>query len=78
MSPDFHKNPQNDPKKGPLGIPYGWWVIVCIAYLASPIDALPDIMPIVGWADDTGMLGFGVYCLMQWFRGRRLRRQPKP
>lgn len=28
------------------------WAIVCAAYLISPIDILPDILPILGITDD--------------------------
>ncbi len=27
-------------------------------YLASPIDIIPDIVPLVGWLDDVGVLGW--------------------
>lgn len=28
------------------------WAILCGAYALSPIDLIPDIIPVVGWADD--------------------------
>ena len=28
-----------------------------IAYVLCPFDAIPDFIPIVGWADDVGVLG---------------------
>lgn len=28
-----------------------------IAYVISPLDAIPDVIPIAGWADDLGVLG---------------------
>lgn len=57
--------------KGPLGIPYGWWLVVVVLYLVSPLDVLPDFLPVVGWVDDTGLLGFGAFCLFKWFAARR-------
>jgi uncharacterized membrane protein YkvA (DUF1232 family) len=33
---------------------YRWWVVAAsIAYLVSPIDIAPDVLPFVGWVDDT-------------------------
>lgn len=57
--------------KGPLGLAYGWWVIISIAYIIMPYDLLPDIIPVIGWTDDTGMLGFGIYCFMRWWKARK-------
>lgn len=31
-----------------------------LAYFVSPIDAVPDALPGVGWADDFGVLGVAV------------------
>lgn len=32
---------------------YGWWIIAAsLAYLLSPFDISPDMLPIVGWVDD--------------------------
>ena len=50
------------------------WVVrlVCglgILYVLSPLDFLPDLMPIIGWVDDilvvTGVLG---WMIQQWKR----------
>ncbi|MCU7820877.1 YkvA family protein [Kitasatospora sp. DSM 101779] len=30
--------------------------VLCAVYLLSPIDALPDVIPFVGWTDDTAVL----------------------
>lgn len=30
--------------------------IFTIAYIVSPVDFIPDVMPIIGWADDLGLL----------------------
>ncbi|WP_008317154.1 YkvA family protein [Leptolyngbya sp. PCC 6406] len=37
-----------------LGHPVGRWVVILAAlvYLISPVDLVPDVIPIVGWIDD--------------------------
>ena len=30
-------------------------VIIAIAYTVSPIDLLPDVLPVFGWFDDAGV-----------------------
>lgn len=33
---------------------YRWWVVAAsLAYLLSPIDVIPDFLPVAGWLDDT-------------------------
>ncbi len=37
---------------------YRWWVVLAsVVYLVSPIDIAPDFLPIVGWLDDTILIG---------------------
>jgi len=45
----FMKDPAA-PKLPKLGI------LLALIYVVSPVDAIPDIMPIVGWLDDVGVL----------------------
>jgi uncharacterized membrane protein YkvA (DUF1232 family) len=40
-------------------------VLACILYLLSPIDLIPDYIPIAGWFDDLGVLGYLGYSLMK-------------
>ena len=32
-------------------------VVLCLAYCIAPIDIIPDVLPIVGWIDDLGVIG---------------------
>ena len=67
MDEKFNKNvnPNGEKKSGMA------WKIVLMIILAvlvlSPIDALPDVIPVVGWVDDVayvaGMLGTAVSML---------------
>ncbi|MFF4649231.1 YkvA family protein [Streptomyces sp. NPDC001380] len=32
------------------------YVLLTAAYVASPVDAIPDVFPVIGWTDDAGVL----------------------
>lgn len=37
------------------------WAILCALYAISPIDIIPDVIPVVGWADDAlAVIGGGL------------------
>lgn len=38
-------------------------IIGVLGYFISPIDALPDLTPIIGYTDDLGVLSFGLVTL---------------
>ena len=38
--------------------------VICVIYIASPIDALPDVLPLIGQVDDAGALITGVLNLV--------------
>jgi uncharacterized membrane protein YkvA (DUF1232 family) len=44
------------------------WIIYTlgILYILSPIDLIPDFIPVVGWLDDIGVLGFMVHTYLQY------------
>jgi uncharacterized membrane protein YkvA (DUF1232 family) len=38
--------------------------VLCVIYIASPVDALPDVLPLIGQVDDAGALITGVLNLV--------------
>lgn len=53
-------------------------VLVAVFYGASPIDLLPDILPLIGWMDDVGVGGFLLMLAVVFFsRHVREKRQVK-
>jgi len=38
-------------------------VILVLLYILSPIDGIPDVIPLLGWLDDTFMVGLLAYYL---------------
>lgn len=44
--------------RGKYKMPWGTliWAIVCAVYLISPVDALPDVLPILGITDDAAFV----------------------
>jgi len=40
-------------------------IMLGILYIISPIDALPDVIPLVGWLDDIGVIGILLASLMR-------------
>lgn len=55
---------------GAYGISHGWWVVICVVYCLSPIDALPELLlgPL-GLVDDFGVMMFGFYSFLRWIIG---------
>lgn len=46
--------------------------LLALIYLASPIDFVPDVLPIVGWLDDIGVIGWA------WSAIKTLNSPPSP
>lgn len=39
-------------------------LILAVLYIVSPIDLVPDVIPVIGWADDVAVgLGAGAVAL---------------
>lgn len=54
ITPDSNNNvSQKGPDDGCF-----WWVVAAILIIAlfSPIDPIPDVIPVVGWLDDVGYI----------------------
>lgn len=39
------------------------FALVAMIYVASPIDFIPDIIPVIGWIDDLIAIGISAYFL---------------
>lgn len=40
-------------------------LVLGILYVLSPIDFIPDVIPVIGWLDDIGVLGYLGYSLLK-------------
>lgn len=63
--------------KGQYKMPWGtfFWMILCLVYFLSPIDFIPDLLPILGIADDSAFIVFVLLLLHQDLsRFREMRR----
>ena len=36
------------------------FVLLALVYVISPVDAIPDVLPVVGWLDDVGVMSLAV------------------
>ncbi|MBK4737469.1 YkvA family protein [Noviherbaspirillum pedocola] len=41
-------------------------------YVISPIDLIPDAIPVLGWLDDATLLGFGIPALLRFLPAEAL------
>lgn len=58
---------------------YRWWIILgTFAYLFSPIDIAPDLIPIIGQIDDMAVLTLLIAELSQMLAGHLKSRQDSP
>ena len=48
---------------------YGAIAVAALLYLVNPIDVIPDTIPIVGWADDAGVLAAAVATIKRMMGG---------
>jgi uncharacterized membrane protein YkvA (DUF1232 family) len=33
------------------------FVLLAVVYVVSPLDLIPDVIPVIGWLDDIGVIG---------------------
>jgi uncharacterized membrane protein YkvA (DUF1232 family) len=56
------KSQSSAPKRTPLSSRSKWKRaaigLLAILYVLSPLDLVPDVIPIVGWLDDLGVLAW--------------------
>lgn len=45
-------------------------ITLCILYVLSPIDFVPEVLPVLGWLDDLAAIGWTVHQLTQGGTGK--------
>ena len=43
-----------------------WLALLVAAYALSPIDLIPDFIPVLGWLDDLILVPLGLWVIMRW------------
>ena len=46
--------------------------------VVSPLDLIPDVIPVIGWADDAGYVLLALACAYIGWKQRQHRRTPDP
>lgn len=44
---------------------------MALLYGASPIDLIPDVIPLIGWADDVVVVGFLLLLALVMWRNKK-------
>lgn len=65
---------------GHYKMPWGMflWLVVFFIYFISPVDALPDVLPLLGFADDGAFLIFVLLMLHKELNSFRQSQQKQP
>ena len=45
--------------------------LLAAGWVASPIDAIPDFVPLLGQMDDAAVVGIAVVMWLRWMKKRR-------
>ena len=66
--------------RGRYKMPWGTllWALVCAVYVVSPADAVPDLLPLLGIADDSAFVLFVLTLLHKDLLAFRTSRAEKP
>lgn len=48
-------------------------LVMALLYGASPIDLIPDFIPLIGWADDVVVVGFLLLLALVMWRNKKRR-----
>ena len=43
-----------------------WLALLVAAYALSPIDLIPDFIPVLGWLDELVLVPLGIWLIMRW------------
>ena len=43
-----------------------WLALLVAAYALSPVDLIPDFIPVLGWLDDIILVPLGIWLIMRW------------
>lgn len=52
-----------------------WVAVAALAYAAVPFDAVPDMIPVLGWLDDVGVLALAATFITREVRRHAAARQ---
>lgn len=66
--------------RGKFKMPWGtfFWAVLCLVYVISPVDLLPDVLPLLGIADDGAFILLVLSLLhndIQRFRAERAKNE---
>lgn len=66
--------------RGKFKMPWGtfFWAVLCLVYVISPVDLLPDVLPLLGIADDGAFILLVLSLLhndIQRFRAERTKNE---
>lgn len=50
--------------------------LLAVVYFLSPVDAIPDFIPILGWLDDLGVLSAAAFWMVR--QVKQYQPEPKP
>ncbi len=67
------ENVENEKAGGILAKP-GTQLVLCVLavlYVVSPVDLIPDVVPIIGWLDDITVFIAGIINFLHYIKNKR-------